>query len=227
MSVGFEADCSTAGHDKPVSVAVAVSNDSSCKVKGLQIRIRQHSDWYADGGQGSATRTIASLDVPASQLDGTLSVAKKGNTRTAAAGDAARIELRDILLAGKGTRYQISVTEKCHPTMQTGIIEVRHSLCVRVRAKGWNVVGPEVSMPLRVLQNRRRIGGVEAGAGGDGPGGGSGKGGADEIAATAHAAVLREAANHGLRPVSVPHSAVTIDYSTDIIGPPVNVKVHS
>ncbi|CAM9901744.1 unnamed protein product, partial [Laminaria digitata] len=128
---------------------VAASNDSSCKVKGLQIRIRQHSEWYADGGKGSATTTIASLDVPASQLGTNLSVAKKGEPRSPAAGDAARMELRELLATGIGTKHKISVTEKCHPTMQTGIIEVRHSLCVRLRAKGWNT-GPEVSMPLRV-----------------------------------------------------------------------------
>ena len=152
MSIGFEADRSVVGINEPVRLTVVARNDSSSSVKSMHIEIMQVCTWYARGFKEIKERTVASMIVSGSQLGEVQRPAEEGHQRgrsTIAVETAARQYLQKLLLAGAGTRYELLVPDECLLTLETGLIDVRHSLGVRLKTPTC-INAPEVWMPLRV-----------------------------------------------------------------------------
>lgn len=152
MSIGFEADRSVVGINEPVRLTVVARNDSSSSVKSMHIEIVQVCTWYAQGQRETNTRTVASMIVSGSQLGEVQRAAEEGKQRgrsAIAVETAARQYLQELLAAGAGTRYELLVPDDCLVTLETGLIDVRHSLSVRLKTPAC-INSPDVSMPLRV-----------------------------------------------------------------------------
>ena len=219
MSIGFEADRSVVGVNEPVGITVVARNDSSSLVKSMHVEIVQVCTWYARGQKEARRRVVASLAVSGSQLGDVQRAAEEGNQRgrsTTAVDHAARMYLQELLAAGAGTRYELLVPDDCLLTLKTGMIEIRHLLSVRLKTPTC-VSSPEVSMPLRVQvrtmavvmgappeTNPVELPFVEAVPFAATVGGGS----ADEVRSV----------------VSVPQSAVTLEFSSELPQPSAPAK---
>ena len=159
MCIGFEADRSAVGINEPLSLTVVARNDSSSSVNSMHIAIVQVCTWYARGYKESKTRTIASMTVPESQLSEVQRGAAekaRNQRKPAAVENAAWRYFQELLAAGAGTRYELSVPDGSLFTLQTSLIDVRHSLNVRLKTPAL-ITTPDVSMPLRVQAKTRRI----------------------------------------------------------------------
>ena len=140
------------GINEPVSITVVARNDSSSPVKSMHIEIVQVCTWYARGQRETNTRTVASMIVSGSQLGEVQRAAEEGNQRgqsAIAVEVAARKHLQELLAAGAGTRFELLVPDDCLLSLETGLIDVRHSLNVRLKTPAC-INSPDVSMPLRV-----------------------------------------------------------------------------
>lgn len=154
MSIGFKVNPSVVTPDGSVGVTVAIGRDTSCSIKAMYIEIRQETTWRAQGYTESSNKTLASIVVPGVELDSTLPVAVAGKrlkpaSSAAAMADAEPQALQSLLLAGGGTRHELFMPDTSLGTMQTGIIDVRHWVAVRLRTSVF-ARSPEASAPLSV-----------------------------------------------------------------------------
>ncbi|CAM9761348.1 unnamed protein product, partial [Laminaria digitata] len=198
MSIGFEADRSVVGINEPVRLTVVARNDSSLSVKSMHIEILQVCTWYAHGQKETNTRTVASMIVAGSQLGEVQRAAGEGNQRgrSAIAVDvAARQYLQEMLASGAGTRYELLVPDDCIVSTETGLIDVRHSLSVRLKTPAC-INSPDVWMPLRVQTGTSGV--------------------LSPAKAPPYATALAAESGGDLRPVSVPQSAVTMEFSSEL-----------
>lgn len=185
------------GINEPVSLTVVARNDSSSSVTSMHVEIVQVCTWYARGEKETKTRTIASVITPGSQL---------GEIQRGAEVDPYRPKpaVGKKFAAGAGTRYEISVPDDSLLTLQTTLIEVRHSLHVRLETPALNST-PDVWMPLHVQAET-----VEVGSPAE----------AEAVGLPSAVAVLCATAVGGaepggdLKPVVVPQSAVTMEFSS-------------
>lgn len=153
MSIGFHTGRSVVARGESLGLTAVARNDSSSSVKAMHVELVQVSTWFASGYKESKTRTIASVVVTGAELGSALAAAEKGNQRgrsPVAVADAARRDLQELLDAGAGTRYELAVPDKCLDTMQTAMIQVGHSLSVRLNTPSC-INSPDVWTPLRVL----------------------------------------------------------------------------
>lgn len=198
MSIGFRADRSAVARGGSLGLTAVARNDSSSSVKAMHVELVQVSTWFAYGCKESKTRTIASVVVTGAELGSALAAAKKGNQRgrgPVAVADAARRDLQEVLDAGAGTRYELAVPDKCLDTMKTTMIQVGHSLSVRLKTPSC-INSPDVWMPLRVQP--------PLGAGGGKP----------AMTAVPYSTAMEMKMDVGgeAKPVSVPQSEVKLEY---------------
>lgn len=154
MSIGFKVNPSVVAPDESVGVTVAIGRDPSCSIKAMYVEIRQETTWHAQGYTESNNKTLASVMVPGVEIDSTLPVAVAGKRLEAASPAAAMADaepqaLQSLLLAGAGTRHELFVPDTSLGTMQTGIIDVRHWVAVRLRTSVF-AKSPEALAPLFV-----------------------------------------------------------------------------
>lgn len=209
MSIGFEADRSVVALNDSLGLSVAARNDSLFSVKAMHVELVQVSTWFAHGLRGTKTRTVASIVVPGSAL-GKLRRATEGNKRRqsfATAGEAARRDLEDILASGAGFNRELLVPDTCLSTLQTDMIQVRHSLSVRLKTPHY-VTSPDVWTPLRVQQAPMFEGHLEATLFMP-----------SSVNTAPYAAVVEPEADVTPKPVLVPQSAVTLECSNELPGP--------
>ncbi|CAM9286211.1 unnamed protein product [Ascophyllum nodosum] len=202
ISIGFEADRSVVGRNEPISLVVVARNDSSSNVKDMNIQIKQEVKWYVRHNTDRRQRTIASIQVSGFQLDELQRASEKGQERgrsPTAIADEARSDLHAMLRAGAGKKYELVVPDDCQVTMQTSLINVRHSLVVELKTATC-ITSPEVWMPLRVQPNRDT----------------SSESAAAEAVPYATAV---EAEVMGESKFPVPSSAVTIEYTSSMPDP--------
>ena len=219
MSIGFEANLSVVGVNEPVSLTVVARNDSSSLVKSMHVEIVQVCTWYARGHRETKKRAVASVAVSGSQLGEVQHAAEKGHQRgrsAIAVEDAARVYLQELLAAGTGTRYELLVPNDCLFTLKTGLIEVRHLLSVRLKTPTC-VNSPEVCMPLRV-QARTMV--VVMGAPPE-----ANPVGRPTVETVSYATTVGAGSGEEIRPVvSVPQSAVTMEFSSELPQPSAPAK---
>lgn len=211
MSIGFEADRSIVGLNEPLGVTVVASNNSSAKVAALQLEIKQETTWRTHVWSDHRKRTVASLNVYGSQLGELQRAAEKGSERgqsPTVIADAARHNLQELLAAGAGRKYEISLPDTCLTTFQSELIQVRHSLCVSLKTPTF-INTPEVWMPLRVQPN---AGGVEPPAAEAVPYSTA----MLPVASVPYATAVDVDTDGSLKPVSVPQSAMTLVYSNEL-----------
>ena len=209
MSIGFEADRSVVGINEPVRLTVVASNDSSSSVKSMHMEIVQMCTWYAHGQKETNTRTVASMIVSGSQLGEVQRAAVEGNQRGRSAVEvevAARQYLQELLAAGAGSRYELLVPDDCLLTLETGLIDVRHMLSVRLKTPAW-INSPDVSMPLRVQTGTVVLDRQQPE---------TNSGVMPFTEAVPYAATVGDEPGGDLRAVSVPQSAVTMEFSSEL-----------
>ena len=168
----------------------------------MNIQIKQEVKWYVRHNTDRRQRTIASIQVSGFQLDELQRASEKGQERgrsPTAIADEARSDLHAMLRAGAGKKYELVVPDDCQVTMQTSLINVRHSLVVELKTATC-ITSPEVWMPLRVQPNRDT----------------SSESAAAEAVPYATAV---EAEVMGESKFPVPSSAVTIEYTSSMPDP--------
>lgn len=219
MSIGFEVDRSVVVRNECIGLTVVARNDSSSIAEAVHVEFVQETKWYAHGHKGRRTRTIASIVVSGAEL-GERSGSKLGAVREAAGkasqrglsrgavADGVQRDLQELLVAGAGVRYELFIPDTCLTTMQTGIIDVRHMLRVRLTTPVFTT-SPEVSALLHVPPTS---GGSRQATAPSLPPSSSVKVGTCTDTAEAHT-------ERNVRLVSVPQSAVTLEYSSDIPQP--------
>ena len=215
MSIGFEADRSIVGINEPVRLTVVARNDSSAVVQSVHIEIMQVCTWYARGDKESKTRTVASMTVPVSQL-GQIGRAEERDLtgrKPADVADAARNYLREILAAGAGTICELSAPDGSLLTLQTNLIDVRHSLNVRLKTSAF-ISSPEVSMPLCVQAETVELGTPPE----------ANIAGLPTAEAVPYAATMRAEPARFVQPVAVPQSAVTMEFGSELPQPSASAK---
>lgn len=203
MSIGFQADSSTVGLNESIGLTAVARNDSSAEVKELHVEIKQVSTWYARGYKDVRTRTIASVVVPGTQLR----PAEVGNQRgrsDAAIADTARADLQEQLSAGAGSRYELLVPGNSLLTLQTDMIQVRHTLNVVLKTPHC-ISSPDVWTPLVIHAGTTSSSEAVPGYGSFEPHNGK---------PVPFATGLDT--DGSVRPVSVPQSAVTLTYKNEL-----------
>ncbi|CAM9445217.1 unnamed protein product [Ectocarpus sp. 6 AP-2014] len=203
MSIGFQADHSEVGLNETVGLTVVARNDSSAEVKTMHVEIKQVSTWFARGYKESKTRTVAAVVVPGTQLR----ASEKGNQRgrsSAVIADTARADLQEQLGAGAGTHYDLLVPGNSLLTLQAGLIEVKHTLSVMLKTPHC-ISSPDVWTPLLVHAGTTSAPDEVSGEGSFVPHSGE---------AIPFATGLDDEGN--VKPVSVPQSAVTMEYTNNI-----------
>lgn len=211
LSLGFEADRSIAGVNEPVSIAVVARNDSSSSVKSMHVELLQVCTWYAQGYRQTKSRTVASLVVRGLELGDVQWPVVEGNQRgrsDIAVADEARVYIQDLLAAGTGTRYDILVPDGCLLTMKTDLIEVRHLLSVRLKTPRC-VSSPDLFMPFRV---QARMAATP---------------GATPVGLQSVGGMVRGGSGEEVKVVSVPQSAVSMEFSNDVPHPSASAKSQS
>lgn len=188
------------GLNEPVGVTVVARNDSSVAVKSLLLELVQETKFWANGDDDCSTRTIETVEVPITDLAPAEAGGNRGQSPSAVA-EAARTDLENQLASGAGSKQEIVVPCDTSLTFRSMTIEVRHLLCARLKTPGC-VDSPEVWMPLRVQPGARPL-----------PSSGAVPGAALEPFAPS----VEEAASLvNVNRVSVPQSAVRLDYSYEL-----------
>lgn len=203
MSIGFQADRSVVGLNESVGLTAVARNDSSAEVKEMRVEMKQVATWYARGYKDVRTRTIASVVVPGTQLQPAEVGNQRGRSATAIA-DTARADLQEQLDAGAGTRYELLVPGNSLLTLQTHVIEVRHTLSVTLKTSHC-ISSPDVWTPLVVHAGTTSTSEAAPGYGSFEPHDGQ---------AVPFATGLDTDGN--IKPVSVPQSAVTLTYNNEL-----------
>ena len=217
MCIGFEADRSVVGVNEPVGLTVVALNGSLSSVNSIIIAIVQVCTWYARGTKETKTRTIASLTVPWPQLGEVQRVAAQhvmNRQKPAPGEDAAPLYFQELMDAGAGTRYELSARDDSLLTVQTSLIDVRHSLNVRFKTPAL-ISTPDVSMPLRIQAETVESGSpVEAEPVG-----------LPYAMAVPYATKIGGGESGGYpKPVVIPQSAVTMEFNTEL--PQLSAPVH-
>lgn len=199
MSIGFQADRSVVGINEPVGVTVVARNDSSVAVKSALIELVQETRFWAQGSDDCSTRTLASVEVPITDLAPAEAGGHRGRSSSAIA-DAARADLEQQLASGAGSRHEILVPDKTTITFRSMTIDVRHLLTVKLKTAGC-VDSPDVWIPVLIQPGSR-------------PGPSST---VPEAEIGTFAPSSAEAASLvGVNRVSVPPSAVRLDYQYEL-----------
>lgn len=204
MSIGFEAEDSVVGQNEALGLTVVARNDSSTDVKAMHIELKQVSTWYARSHKDKTERVVASIVVAGDELGAVQRAAEKGNERgrsMSAMQDAARRDLQELLAAGAGTQYELFIPDTCLLTLQTDLIEVKHTLSVRLKTPHC-ISSPDVWTPVRVQPAR----GTE-----EEPGGAS-VFTPSSMQAKPYATASEVDANGNPKPVPVPQSAVGMEH---------------
>lgn len=203
MSIGFQSDHSTVGLNESVGLTVVARNDSATEVKKMLVEIKQVCTWFARGHKESKTRTIASVVVSGSQLRAAETGNQRGQSSSAIA-ETARADLQEQLGAGAGTRYELLVPGNSLLTLQAETIEVKHTLSVVLKTPHC-ISSPDVWTPLLVHAGTTGSAEVVPGEGSFVPHSGE---------AVPFATSLD--ADGNIRPVTVPQSAVTMTYTSEM-----------
>ncbi|CAM9692926.1 unnamed protein product [Scytosiphon promiscuus] len=136
VTIGFRVDSLEVGKGETVGLNVAATNNSSLAVTAMHIKIKQLTTWSAGDYHGRGKRTIASMVVGGPSL-GALQLPVKACTargqRLAFFAETAREHLRRQLIAGGGTRYELSVPRNAVLTVRTDTIEVKHFLVLKLK----------------------------------------------------------------------------------------------
>eukprot|EP00752_Nemacystus_decipiens_P010236 g9120.t1 len=200
MSVGFQADRSVVGLNEPVGVTVVARNDSSTAVRSVLVELVQETKFWAQGDHDCSTRIIETVEVPIAELAPAEVGGRRGQSPSAVA-DAARADLEHQLASGAGSKVEIVVPCDASLTFRSMNIEVRHLLTVRLKTPSC-VDSPDVWMPLRIQPGARPL-----------PSTGAAPGAPSEPFAPSFDAA---ASLVNVNRVSVPQSAVRLDYSYEL-----------
>ena len=195
MSVGFQADRSAVGLNEPIGVSVVARNDSSATVKNVSIELVQETKFWARGTEDCSTRTLTSVVVPGTELAAVEVGGRRGQSAATIA-DTAQADLQQQLAAGAGSRHEIVVPGNTSLSFKSETIEVRHMLVVKLQTAGC-VDAPDVWTPLCIQ-----------------PGTTVPPESAVKVEAGSFSPSSAEAASFlSVEPVSVPQSAVKLQYS--------------
>lgn len=191
------------GLHEPVGVTVVARNDSSTAVKNLVIALIQETKYWANGNEDCSTRTLKTVEVPVMELSPAEARGHRGQSPSAVA-DAARADLERQLASGAGSRHELVIPADTTVTFRSMNIEVRHLLTVRLQTPSC-IDSPDVWMPLLVQPGARALPSsntavvpVEAEP--------------SELAPSSEEAASLINVNR----VSVPQSAVRLDYSYEL-----------
>lgn len=227
MSLGFQADHTVLSRNERAGLIVVARNDSSASVKEMRIELVQDATWYARGYKERKRRVLSSMAVPGSDLGSVGRAVEKGADRGRSAtevANAARVELQEILAAGAGVHHEVVVPDGCSDTLNTGMIQIRHTLEVCLKTP-WCISSPDVATPV-IVQHMMLGGGEMVQQAGGGVGAGT-----DDVGYSSYAAnvpyvtavpvdsnVVGMGADGKPIPLAVPQHAVTIQL--DALPPP-------
>eukprot|EP00904_Undaria_pinnatifida_P000771 jgi/Undpi1/10695/HiC_scaffold_29.g13143.m1 len=216
MSIGFEADRSVVAVNECLGLTIIARNDSSTIVKNMHVEILQECTWFAHGHRERVKRSVAAITVERSHLGEVMHPVGEGEHRgrsATAVESAARMHLQELLAGDAGTRYELQVPNNCLLTLESSLIKVKHFLRVRLKTPIC-INSPDIRMPLRVHAGVRLGGQAPPEAS---PVGLPSVGGVPYAAATVGEGSSRGGVGSGV--VSVPQSAVTMEFSSDLPRP--------
>ncbi|CAM9933451.1 unnamed protein product [Scytosiphon promiscuus] len=139
VTIGSRVDSLAVGKGETVGLNVAATNNSTSTVTAMHIKIQQLATWSARGYHDRKKRTLAAIVVGGPSLGALQLPVEAGTARgqgLASVAETARENLRRQLIAGGGTRYELSVPRNALPTVRTDTIEVKHFLVLKLKTTG-------------------------------------------------------------------------------------------
>lgn len=151
MTIGCRVDRLEARTGAAIELNIVVQNDSPVTVNAMHIKMKQQAKWTARSHESSKTRTLASVQVPGSELGGagTRAIGSVRGQCAASIAEAAREDVQQGLVAGKGTRYTLLIPPSALLSIETDNIEIIHYVSVKLKTTGFNS-SPEVSAAVHV-----------------------------------------------------------------------------
>lgn len=152
MTMAFRVDRLEVRTGGAIELNIVLRNDSPVTLTDMRIKLKQLTKWKASIHKRSKKRTLASIEVPASELAGAERRAK-GSERgqsSASIAEAAREDVQQRLAGGDSAQYTIYVPTGALLSMEAERkIGVSHWLSVTL--KNWGVNSdPKLSIPVEI-----------------------------------------------------------------------------
>ena len=121
-------------------------------MESMYIEVEQVSEWRARNDKGKKKRTIASIVMSGSELNKFQDAMEEGDQRgRSEVADVNRQKLQEKQAAGgAATHHELIFPDWCLHSLESKLIDVSHTLSVKLVTSSYCMTDPELSVPLHM-----------------------------------------------------------------------------